>query len=149
MRENKVVKKIKGVTFQDKRGSVSFANDFNFKGVKRFYLVENSSIDIIRAFHGHMKEEKYVYVTSGSILLCTVFLDDKKNPSRDNKIERFILRADKPEIVHIPIAYANGFKSLEPHSKVIFFSTSTLEESLEDDYRFPADYWGKKVWEND
>ena len=141
--------KINGNFKKDSRGVVKFVNDFNFEGVKRFYLVENADTKIIRAFHGHMQEAKYVYVVSGSILLCTVFLDDAKNPSKENKVERFILKADQPEVLYIPPAYANGFRALEENSKAIFFSTSTLEESLKDDFRFPANYWGSKVWEDE
>lgn len=135
--------------FEDKRGSVRFFNDFNFKDVKRFYIVENKNTKLIRAFHGHMREAKYVYVISGSILLCIVFLDDIQKPSKNNKVEKFILRADDPKIVYIPPSYTHGFRALEPDSKVIFFSTATLEESLADDYRHPENYWGTKVWEVD
>lgn len=148
MQKNKL-EKIQGKIFHDVRGSVSFVSDFSFKDVKRFYQVENINTEFIRAFHGHMKEAKYVYVVAGAILLCTVFLDDEKTPSKDNKVEKFILKADDPQIIYIPPSYANGFQALEPKSKVVFFSTTTLEESQKDDYRFPADYWGKKVWEND
>lgn len=148
MQKNKL-EKIQGKIFHDARGSVSFVSDFSFKDVKRFYQVENINTEFIRAFHGHMKEAKYVYVVAGAILLCTVFLDDEKTPSKDNKVEKFILKADDPQIIYIPPSYANGFKALEPKSKVVFFSTTTLEESQKDDYRFPVDYWGKKVWEND
>ncbi|MDO8638404.1 MAG: dTDP-4-dehydrorhamnose 3,5-epimerase family protein [Candidatus Daviesbacteria bacterium] len=139
---------IKGNLKKDERGVIKFINGFEFQGIKRFYLIENTNTKIIRAFHGHMKEAKYVYVITGSILLCTVFLDDEKNPSKDNKVERFILKAGEPQIIYIPPSYSNGFKALEPNSKVIFFSTATLEESQKDDFRFPVDYWGKKVWEN-
>ena len=142
-------KKITGGISQDERGSVKFINEFNFRKVKRFYQVENVNTKIIRAFHGHMKESKYVYVVSGSILLCAVFLDDDKNPSKENTVERFILKASNPQIIYIPPSYANGFKAVEPETKVIVFSTSTLQESDKDDIRFPPDYWGKKVWEND
>ena len=142
-------KKITGGVSQDERGTVKFINEFNFRKVKRFYQVENVNTKIIRAFHGHMKEAKYVYVVSGSILLCAVFLDDDKNPSKENTVERFTLKANIPQIVYIPPSYANGFKTIEPNTKVIFFSTSTLQESNKDDVRFPPDYWGKKVWEND
>jgi hypothetical protein len=31
--------------------------------------------------------------------------------------------------------------SLEDNSKLLIFSTSTLESSLKDDYRFPVKYW--------
>ncbi|MFW9896171.1 MAG: NAD-dependent epimerase/dehydratase family protein, partial [Candidatus Thorarchaeota archaeon] len=53
---------IKGGIAIDDRGSVSFANDFNFYGIKRFYQVQNFKTSTIRAFHGHSKEAKYVYV---------------------------------------------------------------------------------------
>lgn len=142
----KSIKVYQGGTFRDERGSVSFVNDFNFKDVKRFYQIENSGIDLVRAFHGHMKEEKYVYVAFGSILLCIVPLTSIKNPSKNAKVERFILSAEKPQIIYIPFQYANGFKALESNTKVVFFSTVTLEESLKDDYRFPYDYWGADVW---
>ena len=47
---------INGSVSVDGRGAVSFANDFEFKNVKRFYIVENFSNKIIRAFQGHLKE---------------------------------------------------------------------------------------------
>lgn len=130
----------------DDRGLVRFVNDFDFRGVKRFYQIENLSTDIVRAFHGHAKEGKYAYVVSGSIILCAVYIDNFKKPSKKNKVERFILSSKKPKIVFIPPHYANGFKALESDTKVIFFSTSTLEESKNDDYRYAFDYWGKEIW---
>lgn len=131
----------------DERGQVSFVNDFDFKNVKRFYIVENFSTDTIRAFHGHLKEAKYVFVVSGSALIAAVKIDSPENPSKDQEVFRFILSARKPTILYIPPGYANGFRALENNTKVIFFSTSTLEESKKDEYRYPVDYWGKEIWE--
>jgi len=133
----------------DDRGVVRFVNDFNFKGIKRFYQLENFDDDVIRAFHGHKKEGKYVYVVRGSIILCAVKIDNFKSPSQNLKIERFILSDKKPQVIFVPPGFANGFKSLEEKTSVIFFSTKTLEQSLGDDYRFPADYWGDKIWETE
>jgi dTDP-4-dehydrorhamnose 3,5-epimerase len=130
----------------DDRGTVSFVNDFDFRSVKRFYKIENFSKDVIRAFHGHLKEAKYVYVVQGSIILAAVTMTDTVNPSKDVKISRFVLSARKPTIVFIPPGYFNGFRILEENSQILFFSTSTLDESKGDDYRIPADYWGPQVW---
>ncbi len=137
---------IEGGLSVDDRGQIIFANDFNFNNIKRFYLVENFSTDTVRAFHGHQKEEKYVLVISGSVIVALVEMDDIKNPNKNNKVSKFILSARKPVILHIPAGYANGFKSLEPETKIMFLSTATLEESKNDDYRFPVDYWGEGVW---
>lgn len=138
---------IKGNIAKDERGNISFINDFDFKGVKRFYLIENSSLNVIRAFHGHLKEEKYVFVISGKALLCAVEMDDPKNPSKDKDVFRFVLSAEEPRILHIPGGYANGVRAIEENTRVIFFSTFDIEETKTDDYRFPYDYWGKEVWE--
>ncbi|MCX6738037.1 MAG: dTDP-4-dehydrorhamnose 3,5-epimerase family protein [Candidatus Parcubacteria bacterium] len=137
---------IKGNIATDERGSVSFVNNFNFKGVKRFYIVENSSKDIIRGFHGHKDEEKYVFVLSGKALICAVEMDDPINPSKDKKVFQFVLSAKEPAILHIPGGYANGVRAMEENTKVIFFSIFSMEETKNDDYRFPYDYWGKEVW---
>lgn len=141
--------KYRGDLAVDDRGVVRFVNDFDFKKVKRFYQIENFSRDTIRAFHGHKKEGKYVYVTEGSIILCAVKIDNFQKPLNSLKVERHILSAKKPQIIYIPPMYANGFKSLEEKTKVLFFSTRTLDESLGDDYRFPADYFGMKIWETE
>ncbi len=138
---------INGGLAVDDRGQLTFANDFSFAGIKRFYMVENFSIDTIRAWHGHLKEEKYVFVSSGSAIISAVEMDDTKNPNKNNEVHRFVLSAKKPFILRIPAGYANGFRSLEEGTKIIFFSSSSLEDSKGDDYRFPADYWGKEVWE--
>jgi dTDP-4-dehydrorhamnose 3,5-epimerase-like enzyme len=137
---------IPGGLSEDKRGKVKFFNDFIFQGVKRFYEVTHVS-DEPRAFHGHMKEEKYVYITSGSILLCLVKLTKTDNPSKKSKVHTFVLSSKNPQIVYIPKGYANGFKTLEKNTSVIFFSTCTIAQSQKDDFRYPWNYWGENIWE--
>ena len=141
------VRLIQGGVAVDDRGCLTFANDFNFYGVKRFYQVQNFSTSTIRAFHGHLKEAKYVYVAKGSAIVAAVELDDVKSPSKNKKVNRFILSDKKPQVLFIPPKYANGFRPLEEDTRILFFSTSSLEESKGDDYRFPVDYWGEEVWE--
>lgn len=141
------LKRFEGGLAVDDRGHLKFINDFNFGGVKRFYQVENHQIGIIRAFHGHLKEAKYVYVVKGSIILCAVPFINTKNPDKNAIVERHILSAKKPSILHIPAGYANGFKALEEDTMVIFFSTADINETQGDDYRFPYNYWGSEIWE--
>ena len=119
----------------DDRGSVTFVNDFNFDGVKRFYMVQNHAKGFVRAWHGHKKEGKYVLVVRGTIKLATVTMDD------DEDLEVHILSATKPKILFIPPNHYNGFKTLTDDAQVMFFSTVTMEEAKDDDYRKKADYW--------
>lgn len=132
------VKIINGGIAVDDRGSVSFVNDFNFADVERFYQVENHSLHFIRAWHGHKKEGKYIYVAKGSVLLGAVNLDTEE-------ITRVVISSKVPKVVWIPPNYANGFMNLEENTIIQFFSTSTLEESLNDDIRYKWDKWN--IWD--
>ena len=137
---------IKGGLAVDDRGTLLFANDFGFEGIRRFYVVENHSRDVVRAFHGHKKEAKYVLVLAGSAIVAAVEMDHETKPNKKNKVHRFVLSAKNPHILFIPAGYANGFRSLEDGTKVVFYSTSSLDESKGDDFRFPHDYWGNEIW---
>lgn len=138
---------LKGGKFTNEKGTIKFANEFDFKGIKRFYAIELPKRNLIRAFHGHFKESKSVFVTSGSLLLCVVKLDDKKNPSKNNKVKKIILDSQNPQIVNVPAGFANGIMSLEKNTQVIFYSNKSVKDSEADDYRFPEDYWGKEIWQ--
>lgn len=131
----------------DDRGTLAFVNSFAFERVKRFYKVENFSTSVIRAWHGHMKEGKYIYCVRGSAIFAAVALDSTTVPSKTAKVHRFVISSRKPNIVFVPPGHANGFRCLEEGTQVIFFSTASLEETKGDDYRFPVDYWGSEVWE--
>jgi dTDP-4-dehydrorhamnose 3,5-epimerase-like enzyme len=140
---------IKGDLAVDDRGSVRFVNDFDFKNVKRFYQVENHRQGFIRAWHGHLKEAKYVYVVSGTAWIAVAPLWDANGETQINAKDgkKFVLSAKKPQVLYIPPGYANGFKNLEDNTNILFFSTSTLEESKGDDIRFNYDMW--KAFEED
>ena len=129
----------------DDRGKVGFVNDFNFAGVKRFYWVTNHKAGFVRAWHAHRLEAKYVTVVQGSALIGAVEIDDWDNPSKDSKVWRYVLTEHKPSVLCIPAGYANGFMSLTEDAKLIYYSTSTLEETHGDDIRFDAYYWNP--WE--
>jgi dTDP-4-dehydrorhamnose 3,5-epimerase len=133
-----ILRKMKGDISVDDRGRVSYINDFDFKDVKRFYMVENHEKGFIRAWHGHKNEGKYVYVVSGTALVGVVNL-------KSESIYRYVFSADKPTILYVPPNYANGFMTLTDDAKLLFFSTSTLEDSLGDDIRFNWDKWD--IWE--
>jgi len=121
---------INGGTFVDDRGTLKFVNDFDFSGVKRFYQVENHERGFIRAWHGHKKEGKYVYVVKGTAWVGVVDMETKLE-------EKFVLSAKTPKILWIPQGKYNGFQTLEEDTTILFLSTVTMEEAQGDDYRLP------------
>ena len=125
----------------DNRGSVQFNNELNFKNIKRFYIVQNFSKNFVRAWHGHLKEEKYITSIKGSFQISAVKIDNIKLPNKKNKVYNFFINENDNKFVHIPKGYANGMMSLEENARVLIFSSSTLKESLKDDYRYDSHYW--------
>lgn len=128
----------------DDRGEVGFVNDFDFLGVKRFYTVANHRSGFVRAWHAHKHEAKYVMAVQGAAVVGAVLIDDWENPSPDATVERYVLSSSKPSVLYIPAGYANGFMSLTDDARLIFFSTSTLAESKDDDVRYPFRHWD--IW---
>jgi dTDP-4-dehydrorhamnose 3,5-epimerase-like enzyme len=129
----------------DDRGETAFVNEFNFEGVRRFYIISNHKAGFVRAWHAHKHEAKYVTAVSGEAIVGAVKIDDWEKPSKDLSVERYVISSKKPQVLYIPPGYANGFMSLTSDLKLIFFSTSTLQESVGDDIRYDARYWD--IWD--
>ena len=65
----------------------------------------------------------------------------KKDPNKKNKVFSFIINQSNSNFIHIPKGFANGSMSLEDNSELLIFSTSTVQESLRDDYRYDYLHW--------
>jgi len=134
-------KLIEGGIGIDDRGEIAFVNAFDFDGIKRFYIVSNNRARFVRAWHAHRRESKYVSSVQGAAVVAAVPIDNWECPSKEAFVHRYVLSAQKPAVLYIPAGYANGFMSLTADAKLVFFSTTTLAESKEDDVRYDARYW--------
>ena len=128
---------IDGGIAHDDRGHVAFCNDFSFSGVKRFYMISNREKNFIRAWHGHKREAKYLLATQGVFRIGAVHLETEETVVK-------YLNGDSPSVLYIPAGWANGIQNLTEENNLMIFSTSTIEESLGDDTRFPWDKWD--IW---
>ncbi len=131
---------IKGGLAGDERGVVRFVNGFNFEGVKRFYTIENHQVGYVRAWHGHWRESKWIYVASGAAMIAVAHM------TLPNTREKFVLSAEAPGVLYVPPGYANGSMSLVPGTVIIHFSDKTLEESKGDDVRIHWLEYDDKHW---
>ena len=132
---------IKGGVFKDDRGVLKFFNDFDMTLVKRFYIAEHLDDTVIRAWQGHLYEQKWFYVTEGSFKVVLVEPDDWASPSVNLPYKEFFLNSKNNEILNIPAGVATGFQALEGSSKLMIFSDVKLADSTNDDYRFEKNLW--------
>ncbi len=141
MKKSNTPLKIDGGKAFDNRGSLSFVNNFNLSKIKRFYIIENFKNNFIRAWHGHKFEEKYFYCLTGAAQISCVEISNYKKPSKNKKIYSWVISDNKSELIYVPKGFANGSMNLKQKTKILVFSTSSLENSVNDDYRYPAKYW--------
>ena len=125
---------------EDHRGSVEFYNNIDLSYFKRFYMVSNPKEGTVRAWHGHKNEGKLIKVTKGNFLVGAVKIDNWDSPGKDLPVELFEINTETG-LLYIPPGYANGAMNLVPESSIVYFSTSNLEESIKDDYRFDSKLW--------
>ncbi len=135
---------MKGGRAVDDRGVLTFVNDFEFLGVKRFYQVSNHKARFVRAWHGHRKEGKYVTVTRGSAIIACLPIDDIKKLA-EQYLQRHVMSDVNPAVLWIPPGYVNGAMTLTDDTLITYYSTATMEESKDDDLRFEA-RWLNHIW---
>lgn len=134
---------IAGGTDRDDRGVVRFVNTFDFARVKRFYVLENWRPGFVRAWHGHMREEKWVTVMRGAAAVAVARITENGSLEFTKK---YILTDHSPAVLHIPAGYANGSQAFIQGTQVIHFSSVTLADTVGDDLRWPWDTL-PGVWE--
>ena len=129
---------------EDHRGSLEYYNTLELDPYKRFYIVTNPKEGTVRAWHGHKLETKLVRVLKGRFIIFTIKIDNWENPSQ-NLIPNKYEMNENSGILYIPPGYANGAINLDENGKIMYFSSSNLLESHEDDHRFESKFWNP--WE--
>lgn len=84
---------------------------------------------------------KFSYLISGKILFGAVRVRDWSNPDPLEKPVEAELDSLSVDAFFVPGGFANSFLSLEPSSQALVLSSSSLGESLCDDYRIKPDFW--------
>lgn len=133
-------KLLKGDCHEDSRGTLFYNNDFEASAIKRIYVIENQSLEVVRAWQGHQIEQRWFSAIKGSFKIQLIAIDNWDRPSK--KLERleFVLDSEKLDVFHIPAGYVSSIQSLEEDSKLLVMADYLLGEQ-EDEYRYPLDYF--------
>ena len=132
---------IQGGRQVDERGSVSFVNGFDFKGVDRFYWIQAGQPNVPRGWVGHQREHKWFGVVHGEVLIAVVRPDSWRCPRRDLAVARYALSAAHPQVLHVLPGHATGSVHLTPEAILMIFSSGRIEDAPSDDFRFPIEHW--------
>lgn len=131
---------IKGNSFSDERGKITFNNEFDAVEVKRIYFIENHSLDFLRGWQGHQIEQRWFLCVTGAFEIKVIKIDNWDNLSKDLQALAFQLNADNSDVLHVPNGYITSIQALDENSKLMAMSDYLLGE-VKDEYRFDIQYF--------
>jgi dTDP-4-dehydrorhamnose 3,5-epimerase-like enzyme len=131
---------IKGNSFTDIRGTIYFNNSFDTSEIKRMYIIQNSSVNIIRGWQGHKVEQRWFSSLQGEFEIYLIEVDNWETPSRGLKSIKYNLSSDKMNVLHVPPGFISRIRSKEPASKLLAMSNYGIGE-IKDEYRYEIDYF--------
>lgn len=126
-------------THEDDRGKVFHYGSSALGGIQRIYFVEPSLESGFRGWHGHQTEGKVFLCINGKVRISTVEILNWQTPTAVGQVKSFELESDRGDLLLIPEGYANGIEPLTENSLVLVMSNRSLEESLQDDFRYPKE----------
>ncbi|MEO5893953.1 MAG: hypothetical protein ABIQ31_27090 [Ferruginibacter sp.] len=132
---------LKGDTFTDHRGILQYVNETDPGNYRRFYLITHPDTSVIRAWQGHMIEEKGFYAINGSFTIAVVTPTDFLNPADDEVPEFFHLTAGNNNFLRVAGGSYTGIKAITPGATLLVLSGLDVEGSKKDDYRQPSEKW--------
>lgn len=136
---------IKGGISKDYRGQIRYVNAFDMSPIKRFYIIKNADLNVVRGWRAHRIEQRWFYVISGAFAIDIVEIDEWNNPSPDLPIKREILIAEDSKILHLSKGYATAFQVLKEDSEILVFSDFGIDHAPNDDYTYPEDYFINRI----
>ena len=132
---------IQGGIAKDHRGQIRFVNDFDMSQVKRFYIIKNTDLDLVRGWRAHRMEQRWFYVLSGKFAVDLVAIDNWDNASTDLPVEKIVLDSIENRVLHLSVGYGTAFQALEADSELLVFADYGIENAQNDDYTYPLDYF--------
>lgn len=118
-----------GGAYADKRGSLTFCNDFDMQEVRRFYTISNSRESPCRGWIGHKRETKWFFPIKGSTEIIIESMNGKERQS-------VLLASTEPAV--LKVEPGNWFCiNQDGNAEVMVFSNCCIGDSRDDDLRRP------------
>ena len=131
---------ISGNCHKDQRGQLFYNNDFDTTCIKRMYVIENHSIDFVRAWQGHKVEQRWFSAIQGCFKIQLIAIDNWEKPTENSTKLEYFLESASLDVLHIPAGYVSSIQALEKKSKLVVMADYHLGE-LNDEFRYPTDYF--------
>ncbi len=134
---------IPGNCYKDPRGLLFYNNDFDLTKIKRMYIIENHSVDFVRAWQGHKVEQRWFSSIQGRFKIQIIAIDNWVKPDVSLPRLEYILKSETLDVLQVPAGYVSSIQALEEKAKLVVMSDYHLGE-LNDEFRYPMNYFTKE-----
>ena len=117
-----------------------FNNEFDLSQVRRIYFIENKDSTVIRGWQGHKVEQRWFAAAAGEVRIRVVEIDRWEEPSKNCKMQEFLLSSNDLDVLHVPAGCCT-FITSETESAKLLVMADYLVGEIKDEYRFPSDYF--------
>lgn len=129
-----------GNCHKDQRGQLYYNNNFDATNIKRMYVIENHSVDFVRAWQGHKIEQRWFSAVQGRFKILLIAIDNWEKPNDSLPRLEYILKSETFDVLHVPAGYVSSIQALEEKSKLVVMSDYHLGE-INDDFRYQMNYF--------
>ncbi len=129
-----------GNCHKDQRGQLYYNNNFDATNIKRMYVIENHSVDFVRAWQGHKIEQRWFSAVQGRFKIQLIAIDNWEKPNDSLPRLEYILKSETLDVLHVPAGYVSSIQALEEKSKLVVMSDYHLGE-INDDFRYQMNYF--------
>src|SRR5258705_3813998 len=112
----------------DKRRIIRFVNEKVQGYYRRFYLINHPDTKVIRAWQGHLREEKAFYAISGSFTIAVVSPVRFEAPGDDEIPDLFQLTAKNNYFLRVNGGCYTGIKALTSNAILLVLSGFDLAD---------------------
>lgn len=126
---------LEGKKHQDKRGIITYNNDFDATSIKRMYTIENVDVHSIRGWQGHKMEQRWFSAIKGSFKIQILSIAYFEKGLKDLQPYCFVLKADQMDILHVPAGFVSSIQALEEGAKLLVLADYKVGE-VDDEFRF-------------
>lgn len=133
----------------DDRGALSFCNNLDLSGSRRYYVIANHERNFVRGWHGSRRNAKVFIPITGTFVVAwrNLYLDDAglvdliKEPENHGRV---VLSELNPQILVLPGGFLNANSALTEGARLMVINSLTLDEAKNDDFRAPL--YSKDDW---
>lgn len=114
-----------------------------FSTFGQLYMVTNFQRGIVRAFHKHLRQDEFFFVSSGTIQFVCV--DERPESSTFGALDVMVMSSERPQALYVPRGVQHGSMALTDGAQITAITSESYDPQAPDEVRVPSDHYGD-VW---